>query len=383
MLQPIDNVPRAYEWGGRGQISALRGRPSTDQLEAELWLGTHPGSPARLSGDNQDVTLSEWIDSDSQRRAGEDSRLPFLLKILHATAPLSLQVHPNTALARAGYERENRLRIDLAAPERNYRDDRAKPEMILALSDTFDALCGFRAPAETASELHALSDTRLTPLIKALACGLQTATEWVLRPSPEVGAAAAALRDRRHELPAATRRTVDLIIAHHPEDPRILLAVMLNSVTLRRGEALFLPAGNVHAYLQGMGVELMGASDNVLRGGLTNKHVDVDELLRVTDFRVLAVPRLAPRTRHGGGECFDPGVADFRLIRVSPGKTAAIDLEGPAIVLALGGSAQVRGSSVSSRVAGGDAVFVTADEQHLVVSSEGETYVATTGSRSA
>lgn len=158
---------------------------------------------------------------------------------------------------------------------------------------------------------------------------------------------------------------------------------MLNSVTLRRGEALFLPAGNVHAYLQGMGVELMGASDNVLRGGLTNKHVDVDELLRVTDFRVLTVPRLAPRTRHGGGECFDPGVADFRLFRVSPRKSAAIDLEGPAIVLALGGSAQVRGSSVSSRVAGGDAVFVTADEQHLVVSSEGETYVATTGSRSA
>jgi mannose-6-phosphate isomerase len=354
MFVEITNEPRDYAWGSTTLIAALQGRAPSGRPEAEVWLGTHPGSPARLVG--REGTL--------RGIAGE---LPFLLKILAAGSPLSLQAHPTTAQAEAGFARENAAGIPLDAPHRNYKDPYAKPEMIYALSDEFRALCGFRPVAETRAVLDAGGVGDLLPELRTDA-DIRPVFEWLLSGDSAVehvvdvvtAAAAHAAGDSWH--------TVRGLVAAYPGDPGIVISLLLHTVVLRRGEALYLPAGNIHAYQEGLGIELMGPSDNVLRGGLTSKHVDVSELLSVLDFRALSAPRLEPIVANGVSE-FAPEGSGFRLRVLEAGAT---DLaSAPSLMLVVEGTAEVGEIMLPASRAGailGEAEMIRSDGLVLVAS---------------
>lgn len=367
MFVGITNTPRDYAWGSAGEISALLGTEPTGAPEAELWLGSHPGSPSRVVG--SDRTLTDV--------AG--GRLPFLLKVLAAGSPLSLQAHPTMEQAAAGFARENAADIPLDAPERNYKDAFHKPELIYALSEELEALCGFRPAADIHRTLGRLLENAAPadrgPLHRWLDRlggddSLRSVFEWLITRGEgvdELVAVVSALGgDGTPEL-----ETVALLAKWYPGDPGIVISLMLNRVTLRPGEVLYLPAGNIHAYLRGVGIELMAASDNVLRGGLTPKHIDVPELLSVLDFRPVAVPYLEPEHPAPGVEVFRPDVPDFLLEVVT--RDAAVDLAAPAIALCTEGSFTVAGGPTIGR---GEAFFIS-DEPRLAITGSGRLFLAT------
>lgn len=330
MFVEITNEPRDYAWGSTTLIPELLGVAPTGRPQAELWLGTHPGSPARLVG----------RDGDLRDVVGE---LPFLLKILAAGSPLSLQAHPTTEQAQLGFARENAAGIPLDAPHRTYQDPHAKPEMIYALSDEFRALCGFRPAAQTRAVLDAVnpglfpelrSDADIRPLFERLLSG---------------GAGVAAEID---DVCAAAQgatgdpwRTVRDLAVAYPGDPGVAISLLLHTVALRRGEALFLPAGNIHAYLSGLGIELMGPSDNVLRCALTPKHVDVAELLRVVDFAPVDDPRLSPADLPHGVR-FTPAGPGWELLVLRGADV--LDVTDAALLVVLDGTVTAGASRVAA-----------------------------------
>ena len=314
MFVEITNEPRDYAWGSPTLIPELFGVAPTGEPQAEVWYGTHPGSPSRVVG----------REGDLRDVAGE---LPFLLKILAAGTPLSLQVHPTAAQAREGFARENAAGIPFDAPHRTYKDPYAKPEMIYALSEEFRALSAFRPVAETRAVLDAvdaslLRDLRTDADLRAVVKRLLTA-DVRAEVDALVAAGAAAEGD--------SWDTVRLLAAHYPGDPGIAVSLLLHTVVLARGEALYLPAGNIHAYLSGLGVELMGPSDNVLRCGLTPKHVDAGELLAVVDFTPVVDPRLAAQV-DGGVTRFAPPASGWRLL-VAEGEDLVADRASVLVVL--------------------------------------------------
>lgn len=379
MFVPITNTPRPYAWGSKTAIAEQLGTQPSGQPEAELWLGAHPGSPSRILDPTLTggaTTLEEWIDQDPTPTLGPfaaSGRLPFLLKLLAADAPLSLQAHPTPEQAREGFERENAAGIPLDAPERNYKDPYAKPELIYALSERFEALCGFRPVADFRGAIEALDDPGLSVLLNRAGsdADLPELVKWL----SDGGSTVAAIIERVSSKPNAPE-LVQRLARDYPGDPGIVIAMLLHHVVLTRGQALFLPAGNIHAYLSGFGVELMNASDNVLRGGLTPKHVDVPELLRVLDFSVQPVPYLEPSHPASGGEVFAPDAAGFRLVHFSG--EGSIALDGPAIAVCTSGSAELSGAS-SVHLERGDIVYITPDEGGVTVTGGGEVFVATTG----
>ncbi|HWR84596.1 MAG TPA: mannose-6-phosphate isomerase, class I, partial [Rhodoglobus sp.] len=337
--------------------------------EAELWLGAHPGSPSRT----ENGTLLDVV----------PGRLPFLLKVLAAGSPLSLQAHPTMDQAQLGFERENAAGIPLDDPKRNYKDAFHKPELIYALSERFEALCGFRSAAEIRATLERLLERQgpsgpIEDWMSRLRSDddLRPVFEWLITRGEGVDALLTALVAHADHATTALDTVADLAEAY-PGDPGIAISLMLNRVTLQRGEVLYLPAGNIHAYLSGVGIELMASSDNVLRGGLTPKHVDVPELLDVLDFRPLPVPYLEPERPQPGVRVFRPDVPDFALV-VAEG-SADVPLTGPAIALCVEGGFAIAGEAGATTLDRGEAVFVSADEAELAIEGGGLLFVATTG----
>ncbi|MET0304196.1 MAG: mannose-6-phosphate isomerase, class I [Microbacteriaceae bacterium] len=409
MLIAIENTPRDYAWGSTTAIAELLGHAPTGAPEAELWLGAHPGSPSRVvgaagSGDSAAGadTLLDVV----------DGRLPFLLKVLAAATPLSLQAHPTPEQAEAGFARENAAGVPEGASDRNYKDAFHKPELIFALSDPFRALCGFRAVEQTLAVLEPVAaEARIAPLVERLrgvadaadeagaaadASGgdsgdariLRSTFEWLISGGDDVDALVAALIEAAAEADGPSWQTVRQLADHYPGDPGIAISLLINSVSLSPGEVLYLPAGNIHAYLEGLGIELMAASDNVLRGGLTPKHVDVPELLDVLDFEPLPVPYLSPSHPAPGISVFRPDVPDFELTVVADaalGRGSTLDLAGPAIILCTDGAVTVTravdgsaGGAADAEVAPlerGGALYV-ADEPRLELQGEGTLFVA-------
>ena len=305
MFVRISNTPRDYAWGSNGQISEYLGLGGSG-TEAELWLGTHAGSPA-LADDGR--PLGELLD------AAGVAHPPFLLKVLAAASPLSLQAHPTTEQAERGFARENEAGVPMSAPHRSYRDPFAKPEVIVAVS-RFEALSGLRDTDEALAAVRAVLavDDAIRPFARRLEGSLQSAVAWLLSDDPEVADVVRAVTDAVDaiaESDPAAADTVRRLAQHYPGDPGIAVSLLLNRVTLEPGEALFLPAGNIHAYLEGLGIELMGPSDNVLRAGLTSKHIDARELLHIADFSVLHDPRM-PREQLAGAIRYAPE-AGFEL----------------------------------------------------------------------
>ncbi|MFD0418305.1 mannose-6-phosphate isomerase, class I [Streptomyces sp. NPDC127108] len=380
-MDRLTNTVRPYAWGSTTAIAELTGAEPTGEPQAEMWMGAHPGAPSRT----ERGPLDEVIDEDPARELGPRAvakfgpRLPFLLKILAAGAPLSLQVHPNLEEAKEGYDDEERRGVPIDAPHRNYKDANHKPELICALTP-FDGLCGFRAPAEAADLLAGLGVDSLKPYVDLLhakpeEAALREVLTAVLTADPDdmaktvTEAAAAAERLGGDYAPYAA------VARHYPGDPGVIAAMLLNHVQLQPGEAMFLGAGVPHAYIQGLGVEIMANSDNVLRCGLTPKHVDVPELLRVVRFEATDPGVLRPEASSDGEEVYETPIDEFRLSRlVLPEGGAAHDLtaETPQILLCTAG--EVRAGDIA--LTPGQSAFVPAGER-AEVSGTGTVFRAT------
>jgi mannose-6-phosphate isomerase len=268
-MRMVHGQAQHYVWGDRSAIPTLLGLPTDGRPWAEWWMGTHPGAPSTLDGGRPLQTVS-----------GE---LPYLLKLLAAAEPLSLQTHPDAARARAGFDREEQLGVPRNAASRIYRDPFAKPELLCALTP-FDTLCGFRPVDDTVSLLHEIDAHDLAVFLQHEK--LATTVAALYRGELAIDSTIASCRDNDR----AEAALVTQLATAYPDDPSVVVTLLLNRVALAPGEAVFLGPGNLHAYLRGFGVEIMGSSDNVVRGGLTPKHVDVEELLAVLDFAPLNDP---------------------------------------------------------------------------------------------
>lgn len=386
MLVEISNTPRDYAWGSATLLADLEGRAPSGAPEAEVWFGDHAGSPA-LVHDGSDRTLDAWLD-DEAAAAGVPGRLPYLLKLLAAGAPLSIQVHPSKGQAVEGFAREEAAGVAVDAGHRNYKDDNHKPEVIVALSETFTALAGLRDVAATRRLVAALGEgdgvRALREHLDAVepAAALRAAIGWALgeADAAEIEQIVSAAASAESEQFAAELGLTRTLASAYPADPGIVVALLMNLVELRRGEAIFVPAGVLHAYVAGLGVEIMAASDNVLRGGLTPKHIDVSELLGLVDFAPAAPPVLAPRATAEGAELFAPGIRDFALAHVTGSAASGeVALRGLSIALAVAGRAVVTGvSGTAIELAPGRAALVTPDESPLTVTG-GEVFVAMPG----
>lgn len=395
-MYQLENVLRPYAWGSTTAIAALLGRPASGGPEAELWIGAHPDSPSVATRpDGSSVALDALINVDPVHFLGETSvaefgpRLPFLTKLLAADKPLSLQVHPRLQQARDGFAKENAAGMAADAPERNYRDDNHKPEMIFALTP-FHALCGFRPAADSQRAFEHLAT--LLDLAAVDVPDVITGVIADLSGSDEPSALKAAftrLITGGDAVSAATDQVVSIlksgapmgqhaaelstlvdINSEFPGDPGVLISLLLNLVFLSPGESVYLPGGNVHAYLKGLGVEVMAASDNVLRGGLTPKHIDVAELLKTIEFASLGVQRIEPRTSGFGQDLYVPPFREFQLQRIelAPGaEPVPMAQAGPAVVVVVSGSVVLDSPKSELAVARGGSAFIPASEEPVMV----------------
>lgn len=403
-MYELENVLRPYAWGSPTAIAELLGRPASGGPEAELWIGAHPDSPsvaltpapggagrhAPETHDGGRLALDALIAEDPEHCLGSASvaafgpRLPFLLKVLAAEAPLSLQVHPTLAQAREGFAREEAAGVGPAATERNYKDDNHKPEMIFALTP-FEALCGFRPAAESRAVFEhlaacfELAGLELPPLVPLLLedlaqpdepAALRSAFERLIAGGGDVAEATATIVAALlsgapmagHETELSTAVSLNGL---YPGDPGVLISLLLNRISLAPGEAVYLPAGNVHAYLHGLGIEVMASSDNVLRGGLTPKFVDVPELLKTVAFEAVAVPMLPAETSMLGQELFRPPFREFQLQRIelAPGaEPVPLAQSGAAVVIVTRGSVRLDSPKGELRLERGASAFLTAAE---------------------
>jgi mannose-6-phosphate isomerase len=397
MLQ-LENPIQNYAWGSHSALAKLLGRaaPSAEP-QAELWMGAHPKAPSLVLPSRE--SLAALIAREPERTLGHalearfGARLPFLLKVLAAETPLSLQAHPTLEQARAGFDAEEARGVPLDARERNYRDRSHKPELLCALTP-FSALCGFRAIPETLELFRTLRARPLAPLLDILErspseAGLARLFATLLGLSA----------DRRAELARETLdRCTDLAAFEgpfqhefswavrigmlYPGDIGIVSALLLNLVRLTPGEAIYLPAGKLHAYLHGVGVEIMANSDNVLRGGLTPKYVDAPELLRILDFHAGEAGVLQGEAR-GSARVYHTPTAEFELesYRILPSDRPTLsDRRGPEILFCERGTISVQCADEELTLTQGHALFLAAAEPGYTLSGEGALFRAGVGS---
>ncbi|MEV7186507.1 mannose-6-phosphate isomerase, class I [Kitasatospora sp. NPDC093102] len=386
------NTVRPYAWGSLTALPELLGQQPTGEPQAELWMGAHPGDPSRADRGDGPRPLDELIAADPEGELGAASTarfgptLPFLFKVLAAGTPLSIQAHPTIEQARAGFAAENALGIPLNAPERSYRDANHKPEMVCALGD-FEGLCGFRGAGEAAELMARLSVNGLEPLIDLLcvedeAEALRGTLAAILTMDDET--AAKTVRETAETLAEYDTGDPDWYYAPYariakdfPDDRGLIAGMLLNHVRLRAGEALYLGAGVPHAYLSGICVELQANSDNVLRAGLTPKHIDVPELLKVVVFEAGAPEVLAPVLVEAtpGEELYPVPIDEFRLSRFTlDGVERAIDGRTPQILLCTEGAARLTGADGTVlELARGQSAFLPATGTPARLSGAGTT----------
>ena len=346
-MQQLEGAIRKYDWGSTSSIPSLLGCAEDGKPWAELWLGAHPSAPS-VVGESR-TPLDELIAADPAAQLGTAvtdrfGSLPFLFKVLAAAAPLSLQAHPSVPQAEAGYAREDAAGIPIDAPNRSFRDRFHKPELICALTD-FHALCGFRDPVATLDVLATIDTAALDPIRDRLAVfsdvdGLGPLLEYLLTLPATDAAALVAPVVAACGVPGADRHADVRAMAaalgeRYPGDAGVVTALLLNLVHLKPGEALFLGAGSLHAYLGGTGVEIMANSDNVLRGGLTTKHIDIPTLLEVVDARPIEPVVQRPALVRGIAS-YDTPVPEFLLDRLDLDGSATVS--GPAILLCTDGA---------------------------------------------
>ena len=388
-MKRLEPARQQYAWGSTAAIPALLGVADDGAPWAEAWYGSHPAGPARVAGGD---VLSTLIEAEPERLLGEDiiwrfgRRLPFLLKLIAPEQPLSLQVHPSQAQAAEGYALEEEAGIALDHPSRNYKDTNHKPEMVLALT-RFQAVAGFRAPRRAVEVLAGLDSVlarrmrrtlRLNPTRYGIRQVFSDVVSASTRPTPEEISDLVAEIAARFEAGTSPSLRVDSNVLKmavtFPGDPGIAAALLLNPVTLQPGEALFVPAGSVHAYISGLGVEVMASSDNVLRAGLTAKHIDVPEMLACVDYVAAPPVRPAPEYLSRATRAYYAPVDDFELMVttvVAADGRLPVPGRGPRILLAVEGAMTLVTQADTQTLAQGEAVFGGADEHPQSVEGEG------------
>ena len=390
----LENPIQNYAWGSRTAIADLLGRPSPDdQPEAELWIGAHPKAPSRVVPPPDVGTLDLLIQDDSVAMLGAGvcdhfgNELPFLLKVLATAEPLSIQAHPDHDQAREGWARENAEGIPVDAPRRNYRDANHKPELVCALTP-FTVLSGFRPPDELARRLEAIAGPELKAEVGRLGrerspAALRAVFTRLMTLDPEekdevIPRALAEAARLGEEDPAWA--WVERLHGKHPGDIGTLSPLYLNLVTLAPEEALFLPAGELHSYLEGTALEIMANSDNVLRGGLTPKNVDVPELLGILSFEPREPEILRGQKTGPCQKVFQTDVEEFELalLRVSPDAPFTPDPgRGVEILLGIEGDCLLLSGERDLPLGKGRAVFVPASVPSYEVTGKGRLARAT------
>jgi mannose-6-phosphate isomerase len=393
----LDPVTQPYAWGSHTVIAELQGRPApTAKPEAELWMGAHPSAPSGVERAGARTTLDAVIAADPAGELGAEcaarfgGRLPFLLKVLAAQTALSIQVHPSREQAEAGYLAENERGLAPGDKSRNYADDWPKPEILCALTP-FEVLAGMRTAADAAALLRALDVTELAVLAAELESGpgttalsrsLATILTW---PAAGRGAFVDAVVAACERVAAgggeyaAACAAAARLAGEHPGDLGIVASLLLRHAVLQPGEAVFLPAGGLHAYLHGAGVELLANSDNVVRAGLTAKHIDVPELLKLTDPAV-GVPVVDPRPLGGGLYVYDSPAPEFRLYRAELGP-AEVTLPGGGarILLCVDGAATLRASTGVLKIGRGESAYLSAADDAVTASGPATLFIAGRG----
>jgi mannose-6-phosphate isomerase len=395
----LKNPIQEYAWGSRTAIPDLLGLPSpAERPAAELWLGAHPKAPSEAMVDGGWVPLDGVIERDPVsvlgKRAAErfSNKLPFLFKVLAADRPLSIQVHPNLEQARAGFERENRLGIPLNAAGRNYRDPNHKPELLCAVT-RFEALKGFRPPEDIMRLLGKACGDALFDELTLLGrnpdgLGLRRFFVSLLsmdgsRKGEIIARAVERARPYGDTDPAC--RWVTELNQAYPGDFGVVSPLIFNLVDLDPGEAIYVAAGEPHTYLKGVGMELMANSDNVVRGGLTQKHVDMPDLLRIMAFRPAEVLKVKARPAVQAAEgIYDTPAAEFRLsvITVSDGSSFESEEERSVdIVICMEGKARFQGlkSGDAESVEKGMSVMIPAGFGPYRIKGAATLYRATVG----
>lgn len=394
MMHKLLNPLKNYAWGSPGFIPGLLGRdPDPAVPVAEMWMGAHPAGSSRVQTDEGERILRELIASDPEGILGRfallaEGELPFLLKVLAAAQPLSLQVHPSAAQARLGFERENSLGLPPDSPLRNYRDPRPKPELLCALTE-FKALCGFRPYLEIVANLRA---ARLDTVLQGFAAFarhqnwhsfLKLALELLSLNQDALRQALAALESALRNgggLDPAIGACCRELQRYYPEDPGLLAPLYLNVFILKPGEALYLEAGVLHAYLEGAGIEIMANSDNVLRGGLSPKHVDLEELARVLDFGPYPGKIIHPIPDGPHSWRYPTPAREFELrkILLDGCSESGLDLDGaPLLALCTEGSVWLDTQDEKLELQKGESAFIGADSEGLRFEGEGELWLAT------
>ena len=385
----LDNPIQNYAWGSRTAIAEFLGRPgAADQPEAELWIGAHPRAPSRIVAPEDMGSLEEAIENDPVGLLGAEvcetfgNELPFLLKVLAAAEPLSIQAHPDHEQARRGWARQNAEGIPVDAPRRSYRDQNHKPELLCALTP-FTALKGFRASSETARRFEPIAGSELDREVARLGRERTPAalraffTRLMTLESDEKSAVLSrGLEEAARQGPVDPAWAwVETLHAKYPGDIGSLSPLYLNLLTLAPEEALFLPAGEMHAYLEGTAIEIMANSDNVLRGGLTPKAVDLPELLAILTFDTRE-PRVLTGEDDGPGQrVYRTQAREFELALVRVEDRTPFTPEpgrGVEILLALEGECTVRADGdVEQPLARGQAVFIPASLRGYAVEGTG------------
>ncbi|TQS46464.1 mannose-6-phosphate isomerase, class I [Cryptosporangium phraense] len=386
-MELLTNPVRNYAWGSTSAIAGVQGRPvPSPEPEAELWMGGHPSAPSRVFRG----PLDEVVAADPAGELGSEvadalgARLPFLMKLLAAETPLSLQAHPSEEQARAGFALAEESGVPVGDPRRSYVDPHHKPELICAVTP-FSALCGFRPVARSVEvlapvvqdipALRALVDSlRADGDLRAFVAGLFSLAD-ASQVADSFAAACGSASGDDYSLAVS-------LAAQYPGDIGVVLALLLNQLSLVPGEAVFLPAGVLHAYLHGVGVEIMACSDNVLRGGLTPKHIDVPELLRVVRFEASAAEPFPFSSPSPGVRTWSPPVPEFSLTQVvlsEAGGEAELSGSGPRIVFVLEGAVEVSDGGEVVSLGGGQAGYVSAGHPTVRLTGTGTVFQATTG----
>ncbi|HET9649364.1 MAG TPA: mannose-6-phosphate isomerase, class I [Microlunatus sp.] len=393
-MRRLTGTIQPYAWGSSSVIAELLGVEPTGEPQAELWLGAHTLHPSTIDG----TPLTEIIAADPNRVIGPASvaawgpRLPYLMKVLAAAQPLSLQAHPSRAQAQAGYDREQASGVPRDAAERNYRDGWPKPEALCALEPT-EALCGFREPQQTYDLFVRLGVESAVALVEPLRDGSSahlaqvfsrllhmSRTDEARRVVDEVVEAA---RHTHHDPALADFALIAVELARfYPGDPGVLAALMMNRIEFGPYDAIYLPPGDLHAYLRGGGIEIMANSDNVLRGGLTPKHIDVDELLAVLDFTP-SCPTPVPCVEEPPGVfSYKVPAREFALWRIEqrPGSGALPGGRTGRVVLVIEGHTTLTSAQGTLELHRGQSAFVYADET-VSYAGEGMMFVGGPGLR--
>jgi len=396
----LKNPIQRYAWGSKQWIQDLLSLPESERQTpmAELWMGAHPKSPSVALIDHKEQALDRLIQETPSVLLGKEiaqqfTTLPYLFKLLAAATPLSIQAHPDKQQAEIGFAREEAAGIPLSAENRNYKDPNHKPEIICALSP-FTAMCGFREQGEIVQLFSLLDVEELQESITAIKkSDTKAAYQEFLRSlfslSPEQRLNLT--RTMANKLPVLEQRHPEYAVEWHlikqfctlyPGDSAVISPLYLNVLSLNPGEALFLPAGILHAYVHGFGVELMANSDNVLRGGLTPKYIDIDELLRILRFEPFKPEILLPQEIKKGMHVYPSPVREFTLFRIdlTEDVTQEVMPGKPALLIVLEGKVHLKSAEQSTELQKGMSVFLPAERELLTLTGSARIFGATIGS---